>query len=295
MDYAQIIAALIEIVGPVAGQQLANADRDKVLALLQASRDEFGRIQVPKLKELTAELTPDTELSRIREDPQHRQQQREADSGLRDIVGSGGLTLEDKAALNAIRSKVSRSESAGRNAIANDMAARGTLDSGAQLAMQLHNQQDSANRAAEAGEATAGTAQRRAYEAILARGKMAGEGLDRDYRQKYNAAAAQDSINRGNTDIRNLTSRFNAGLPQQNYENELRKAAGAAPANSALANFFGNRAQGTQDQWAQTSRLGAGYTRELFGEKAPKPKGYGADGYPYYSEPDEWAQWPGGK
>ncbi len=251
MDYAAILAAIAEVAGPIVGQILAGADRDKVLSILQASRDEYGQIQVPKLQELAGKLAPDTQLAGIKDNPQYLQQQHEADNQLKGIADSGGLTLEDRGALNAIRNRVSRTESAGRHAIENQMAARGTLDSGAQLSMSLANQQNAAQSAAEAGEQTAGQAQRRAYEAILARSQNAGQGLDRDYRQQSNAASAQDAINRGNTDIRNVTARYNAGLPQQNFNNQLTHAGAMAGANNALTNFYSGRANNTAGTWAQ--------------------------------------------
>lgn len=270
MDYAALLGALISVLGAGAGAALSAADKAKVLELLQASRDEFGRISVPKLKELTATLQQDTQLAGIKDDPQYRQQQIAADQGLNDIIRGGGLTLADQAALNAIRNKVSRSESAGRNAIAGQMAARGTLDSGAMLSMSLDNQQDAANRAAAEGEATAGRAQARAYEAILARSRMAGEGMDRDYRQKANAAQAQDAINRGNTDIRNLTARYNAGLPQQGFDNELRRASAGAGATANLANAYAGKAADTQNMWAAGSDAVGKGIQATFGEQAPQ-------------------------
>ena len=268
MDYAALLGALIQVAGPLVGQQLAKADREKVLAILQASRDRFGNIDVPKLTALSAELVPDTKLADIKDDPDYRKQQAEADNALKGIADSGGLMLSDRAALNAIRNKVARAESAGRESIAADMARRGTLDSGAQLTMQLDNQQDAANRLAEQGEQTAGAAQKRAYEAILARSQNAGQGLDRDYRQKSNAAAAQDAINRGNADIRNLTNRWNAALPQQNYDNQMRQAGALAGADQGLTNFYTGRADQTQrDANTVSATAGQGITA-AFGQNA---------------------------
>ena len=266
MDYAAIIGAILQVAGPVVGYFLAQQDKQKVLELLQGARDRYGNIDVPKLTALTAELMPTTELAKLKDDPKYRQQQAEADNALKGIAEGGGLMLSDKAALNAIRNKVARSESAGRESIAADMARRGTLDSGAQLTMQLDNQQDAANRLAEQGENTAGMAQKRAYEAILARSQNAGQGLDRDYRQKSNAASAQDAINRGNADIRNLTNYRNQQLPQQQFDNEFKKAGALEHADTNIGGFFQGRAVDTQNIFAQGGKAAGQGVTAAFGE-----------------------------
>lgn len=248
-NYAAILGAAIQVAGPLIGQQLAKMDQEKVLQLLRDSRDATGRIQLPALQKLVAEQQGDAALSGIQEDSRYRAQQDAADSQLDNVISSGGLTLSDKAALNEILGRTQRSEAAGRNAIAQDLQRRGALDSGAQLGLSLANQQNAANAAAQAGENTAAQAQQRAYNAILQRSQFASQGLDRDWRQKSEAARAQDAINQGNTNIRNVTNRYNAGLPQQGYENELRRQNEMNSLDRALAGYH----QGQADRTVNTA------------------------------------------
>ncbi len=146
------------------------------------------------------------------------------------------------------------------------MASRGTLDSGAQLAMALQNQQQSANIMAAQGEHQAGQAQLRAYQAIQDRARLAGQGLDRDWRQKSEAARAQDSINAGNAAIANAAMTHNAGIPQQNFNNQLTLAGAKANANAPLIGATAANAkdkqQETQGQYnmmgAMAGQLGSG-------------------------------------
>ncbi len=245
-----IIGLIIQVAGMAVGAVMANMEREKAMRLLKASVDEFGKINVPKLKELALQKMPDTQLTGIKDDPTYRAQQLGADAQLNDVVDSGGLTLADQAALNSIRGKISRSESAGRQAIENQMAARGTLDSGAQLSMQLANQQNSAQNFAEQGERTAGDAQERMYRAIQQRAQNAGAGLDRNYRQQSNAAAAQDAINRGNVEIANTAAKYNAAIPQQEFQNQMALANARAGVNAGAAAVAAGGAANTQQQGA---------------------------------------------
>lgn len=246
-----LIGLVIQVAGMAVGAAMAQMDKDKAMALLKSSFDEFGKINVPKLQKLALQQMPDTQLRGIKEDPTYRAQLNAADAQLNDVIDSGGLTLADRAALNSIRNKVSQSESAGRQAIENQMAARGTLDSGAQLALQLTNQQNSAQNLAEAGEKTAGDAQARLYQAIQQRAQNATTGLERDYQHQANAASAQDAINRGNAEIANTAARYNAGLAQQDFQNQLALAQAKA---QAKAGYAGATAAGA----ANTQAMGAG-------------------------------------
>jgi hypothetical protein len=247
--WAVVIAGVIAAAGALIGQAMSSMDKDKALALLKQSRDQFGKIDVPKLQQLVLQSLPETELAKIQEDPQYKEQILEADNALENVIDSGGITLADKAALNQMLNRVSQQEAAGRGAITNEMQARGTLDSGAQLAMQLANQQNSANRGAEAGEALAGQAQMRAYNAILDRAKLAGQSSDRDWQRKSQVAAAKDAIARGNAEIANTAAKYNNMLPQQNFANQLAIAQGQAGVNAPLANFYQQQGRDTQNMW----------------------------------------------
>lgn len=248
MDWMSMIGMIGQVAGQTTGAAMGSMDQMEAMKLIKAAADEYGKIDVPKLQALVAQQMPDTKLAGIQDDPQYRDQQNAADAEMGDLVNSGGLTLADKAALNAIRNRSRQSASAGRNAIANSMAARGTLDSGSQLAMQLQGNQESANTEAQADESAAAQAQARAYQAVRDRARMASEGLDRTYRQKSDAARAQDAINAGNVAIQNTANRYNAGIPQQNFENQLKLAAEKLNPTYALAGA--HAAQGKDKQQA---------------------------------------------
>lgn len=306
MGWLELIAA---IAGSAAGEAASSMDQGEVMRLIKGVSDEFGRIDVPKLQQLLLQKQSDTRLAGIKDDPTYRAQQNAADAQLNDVIGGGGLTIADRAALNAVRNRTARTASAGRNAILGGMAARGSLDSGAQLAAQLSENQDAAELAAAAGADTAGRAQARSFEAIRERARNAGAGLDRSFQQEATKAAAQDAINAGNTAIANTAARYNAGIPQQNFENQVRLAGAKAQPAYALAGAHAAKAKDTKQAWqaganaagkaaqggydaykaASTEPAASGSGREdALGGDATRPQrqviGHRLDGTPIYSE-----------
>ncbi len=251
MDWMSMIGMIGQLAGSATGAAMGSIDQQKAMELIKASVDEYGKINVPKLQQLVLQQNKGTELANVKDDPTYRSQQNAADAQLDDVIRSGGLTLADKAALNAIRNRSAQTESAGRHAIENSMAARGTLDSGSQLAMQLQGNQQSANELARADESQAAQAQARAFQAIRERAQLAGQGLDRTNAMKTRAAQAQDAINAGNTAIMNTANQYNAGIPQQQFNNDLTLAGAKSQPGYALAGAYA--AQGKDKQQAGTA------------------------------------------
>ncbi len=296
MDYGAIIGMVGQLAGAAAGQAASSMQQSEVMRLIKSVSDEFGKINVPQLQKLLLEKAPETKLAGIRDDPTYRAQQNAADAQLNDVVQSGGLTLADRASLNAIRNRLARGESAGRDAITNSLAARGSLDSGAQLAAELQGNQQSAQSAAEAGAQTAGAAQARAYQAIRDRARNAGEGLDRSYRQQSDAAKAADAINAGNTAIANTAARYNAGLGQQNFDNQLRLTGARTAPAYALAGANAAQAKDTQQAWQGAGNIvgAAGKSTYDSYKSGQQSNTGGAPATPPIQESeDQWNQYPG--
>lgn len=246
MDY---VAMITQLMGSAAGNAASGMDRATAMRLIQSVMDAYGKIDVPKLQQLLLQKQPDTQLANIHDDAEYRGQQNSADANLNDVINSGGLTLADRAGLNAIRARSARSESAGRHAIESGMAARGTLDSGAQLAMELQGNQQAANSEEAAAAQTSAAAQQRAWAAIQQRGQNATAGLNRTNQMAEDKARAQDVINAGNAAIANTAAKYNANLPQQNFDNQMKKVAGAAGATYAAAGANAAQAKDTQQQY----------------------------------------------
>lgn len=215
MWVAALVAAAASIGSAIIAARAQSASEEQARALLERARNELGELDLPTLEQLAGQELPPTELAKIQTDPKYKQAQLAALDKLQEISDSGGMTMQDTAVLDAAMGKVARQEGAGREAIRQNMASRGVLGSGAELAMSLQNQQDSAQRANTIGLDVAGRAQARAYDAILNRGQLAGQMHQQEYNEKSKAAQAQDLINRYNA-----TRKSNAA--QQDFENRFK-------------------------------------------------------------------------
>lgn len=264
MDYA----ALIQMLGSVAGGLSANAagapDREQARRILEMMLEKYGQLKTPELQDAPAEELGDTALAGLSTDPRLQEAQYGSLDALKQIQDMGGLTLEDRAALNKVQGQTARQESAGRASIANDFASRGQLGSANQLAMAMSNQQNSANRVAEAGENTAATAQRRYFDSILQRGRLGGEMDDRQYRQKSDAARARDLIAQHNAAARTDAARYRNNVANQRFSNSMGLAGAQAGAGYRQANYLRDEASRKAQQTGRAWDAGTKAASTLF-------------------------------
>lgn len=248
---AAAISAVAAIAGAAIGAAASSAEREQQEKWLQEATDAYGNIDIPKFHELIVRDVPPTELARIQTDPKFKEATFAADDALRIMAEKGGLTLGDKAALTSIRNKIAQSESAGRLAIEDQMAARGQLGSGAQLAMQLQNQQGAAQRASDEGAQMAGAAEARAYQAVLDRARNAQTGQAQEWNQAAQVASAQDAINKQNQQMSYNTQFANNAQAQQNFQNQIELARGRSGRADTMANYHANQGSNIQQSWNQ--------------------------------------------
>lgn len=240
MDWLSLIGSLISTGAMAGGEMSAAADDAKKQQALKEMADKLKNLQV------TGDLAPydptllnsgDSQLA-----PEYKDAQMAALSKLKEISDSGGLTLEDQGNLNKLLNQSAVRERAGRGAIKEDMAARGTLGSGAELAMSLMNQQNAANRGSEAAQNTAAEAQKRAYAAIMSRGNMATNAGNSE-RQ------ARDAINRYNAEAKDRAARYKNDVAGQLYNMQRQNALDQNQGLGIEANAAGDRAANTRGLW----------------------------------------------
>lgn len=238
-----------------------------------------------------AVLLNGTAMDNVNQDPATRQAQMDALAQLQDITSSGGLTATDKAKLNQIFSEEDTRSRGAREAILQNMEARGAGGSGASLLAQLQNSQDSANRASQRGMDVASLAEQRALDAIAQQGQLAttigGQQFQQDASKagakdaiaQFNAQnqqqvgltntaanndaaaknlAAKQSIADSNTATRNQQQQYNKNLIQNNFENELKKRGGSTQVAQANAQAAGQNSQNQANATNQT--IGTGLT-----------------------------------
>lgn len=240
---AQLLLSLI-------GEAQAAGDNEEALRLMKQLMAEYDSLDVPELANVEAQQMGPSALGGVQTDPALRAAQLESLDELQRVSRSGGLTLEDQANLADIRTRTGIQEKGGRERIREDMAMRGTGGSGAELAMMLQNQQGAANRASREGLETAGMAQKRALDAMLSRGRLAGDVRGQDYGEKARAAEAADAIARYNAQSREKAGYYNAGLPAQQYQMEMAKLNAKRGATGDVADMYGQQADRTRQLWS---------------------------------------------
>jgi hypothetical protein len=298
--WAAAIPAIASVMGGVMGNAQAKKDRriardnmnDAVNTILQnvPPDPEGQKVYFEQLRQqgiLTPELEEAIQLqgtafNDIQGDPAVRQQQMAALQKLSE-VGNEGFTIEDKAALNRIQGDNAAVERGQREALMQGMARRGMGGSGLELASNLSNQQAAASANSQAGLDIAAAQRRRALEALMAGGQMAGQVRGQDFDEQARVAQARDAIaefnarntqgvmqrntatknqinatNLGerqrladsNTDLRNQQQIQHVGAYRQNYDDRANQARDLSSAYTGQANF--NQAQGdrTAAMWA---------------------------------------------
>jgi hypothetical protein len=230
------------------GKAFSGGDRREAEEQMRKALAEYG-FGPSQIEEVIAQQLGPSAQEGVTTDPQYKEAQQRALNSFLEMEQSGGLTLADQAAQNKVMNKVARQESAGRSAITNDMAARGTLGGGAELAMKLKNQQDGAARANEVGMDTAANAQRRYFDSILARGNTAGNMRDQEFGEKSRAAEAADRIAQYNADMR-----YRANVQRNNdrarrFDQKMGLADARAGVRTGMAGQKRQDAKSTQEMW----------------------------------------------
>jgi hypothetical protein len=204
---------------------------DKWLQDLQL--EQLG--QLPELQQ--------TEMANISLDPRMRQAQMEALQRLQGL-SKEGYGLEDKAAIQGALNDQAMQERAQRQAVMQNMQARGMGGSGAELAQQLSAQQGGANRASQQTTDLAVEGRRRALEAMMQGAGLAGRMESQDFDRASQIAQAKDAVNRFNTQNQVQRAYHNNDVVNQGLQYNNQGRQGVHSANSQGQNQFGqNRFQ----------------------------------------------------
>lgn len=176
-----------------------------------------------------------SKVAQISEDPKLREAQLGALKAL-ETKSATGFGPQERATLNKIRQQTEGDTQSKLQAIKDSMAARGISGSGSELAMQLQAAQAGANQAAMQGDELAANAAANALQAIQAQASQAGGMRTQDFNVANTKAAAEDAINRFNTENAiGRQSRNVSNLNQADLYN-LGQAQEASNANVDLAN-----------------------------------------------------------
>lgn len=287
------------VVGSLIGNSEASGDQASQQAALQAALNNIAAVNVPSVEEQQVQLalqksagalSPEMEgtvsqgntgLKNINVDPRLRDAQMSALQSLKE-QGQTGLTATDRLALNQILNQSAQQSNSANQAVLQNMAAKGMAGSGATLAAQLANNQNSANNAQQRALQVSSQAQQNALNATAQSGQLGSQMEGQQYGEAANTANAQDAINRfnaansqqimgqntyarnsaqqanlsnaqnianSNVGLQNQQQFYNKGLYQQQFNNNMSKAGAMAGANDNMAGYYGNQAAATRGMW----------------------------------------------
>lgn len=196
----------------------------------------------------------DSRFEDIAVDPRLKEQQIAALAGLEEIAQGGGMTLADEAALARIQSQAAAADRGRREAILQSSRQRGTSGSGMELLAQLQSAQGATDLASQQGLDVAGMAQKRALDALMQGGQLAGDIRGQEFGEQAQRAQALDAIQRFNQQNLMDTGRFNIAnqMAAQQFNVQSQQAAREAQAAREMAaRQFGAEAQNqaAQQTW----------------------------------------------
>ncbi len=214
-----------------------------------------------------------SEYNNISLDPTTRAAQMSALQSYMDIANSGGLDAESKLAIQEAIDTANNQSRGAQGAIMNSAQAMGQGGGDFALTQRAIASQGASNNAATQGMQAAAMAEANREAALNSMANIGGGINAADYSQAANKAASQNAINATNTGARNAANTgnvsnqiqtgefnvgnaqnvnaanttagqnkvyYNAGLPQQRFNNELAKASGVAGVSGSQANAAQN-------------------------------------------------------
>lgn len=206
--------------------------------------------------QLTAEGLGPSAMGEIGVDPRLKSAQMESLAGIKEL-SMQGLGPEDMAQFRTLGRTGAREEQARQSSILQDMAQRGRLDSGAQLAAQLASSQGAAERRAQEGERVAAEAAGARRAALQATGEMGSQIRGQEFAEASQKAQAADIINKFNVANRqqvaaqnlaerqrigeaqaqtsNIQQQYNKELMAKQFQQEMQKQGAIAGAYSGAA------------------------------------------------------------
>lgn len=279
---AAVLGGLIGAGGNIVGGVMASQAAEKAAAQAAAIQEQnyqrnkalLESIGIPSIEaqeialtnpeyvgDLVAEIQGDSALTEISTDPRLRQNQMDVLAQLQGLSETG-LGTTDRIALDEATEAANQADKSRRASILSQMAQRGTLDSGAQLAAQLQSASQANEDQLAASRNIAKQAQAGRLNAMNSLAQQSSNLENLDYNRAANVATAQDAIQRFNAQTRNQANQYNTtakqnlanqastnanqqqmynkGLIQQDYNNRLNRANAQIGMNSNNAN---NQAQ----------------------------------------------------
>ncbi len=260
MPWLAAAAVAAPVIGGMMGGMAASKDRKQQKKMIKRALQELEKVGVPPdlsgpllLKEFQSAgiYTPEMEedlnsemqesvVAQIKEDPGLREAQMQALNSLQQRA-KVGLSAEDRAALNQVRSETQRDSEAKRQQIMQTMQSRGQGGGGADLMAQLQSAQGAADQAAAGSDTLMAQAQSRALDALGQSGRMATDVRGQEFGIEETKARALDERNRFLQENSIARQRSNVGALNEAQRLNLAEQQRISTANTQLANAESER------------------------------------------------------
>lgn len=257
-DWSSLIGPALQAGGTIAGQAAATGQNNNALGVYQTLQKQYGNLKAPSTQNENPEYWGDSALGNIKQDPAALASYTNASQSLGNIVNSGGMTLADKANQAEANQKLAQQNGATLGNIRQDLQARGALNSGAGLAMQLQAQQQGSQQAANSAQQTAAAAQARSYQAIQSQAQLASQRENQQWQQQAQVAQARDLISQHNAGAANAATSYNNQLQQQGFQDNLANLNGQGKLAAGQAGIQQNQGAQNNAFWGQLGTGAAG-------------------------------------
>lgn len=251
------------------------------------NRALYQAIQDPTYQQYAPELysNESSNYALTNEDPLLKSAQMSALAKMAGLADSG-LSDVDQAGFEKARSMAGQVAKQGNAAALQNAQTRGVGGSGMEFAMREMANQDAATRAQDAGLSQAADSARQRALYSQAYGQQLAGARDQDNRVNSQNTGIINQFNQANTNARNATNasnvdqrngafKYNEGLKDKTYNNQMRRADGMAGINNRESEIgMAESAQQQAKRRGLTGAVGAG-VGAAFGGPAGASIGYG--------------------
>lgn len=277
----------------MSSQNAANKSAGDANNAIGANRELLNSISLPAYRDYVAQMmNPEAaNYDLIDQDSLLKSAKNESLAKLAGLAEKG-MSGEDEAVMDMAKSKSGQMARGEREAILNNARARGVGGGGLEFAMKEMANQGAASRSQDAGLAQAAQSarQRAMYNQIY--GNAVTQASDTDFKQKAANSGIINDFNRMNTQNRNTAQqmnvnnaneafKYNEGLKDKRFQNEMARATGNSNLNNqgAAATIEGNKANST----AFNGMVGAfGNLASTPNQKEKKPAVYSGESWEEY-------------
>lgn len=220
MTLAAIGGTAVNVGASLLGEWWASADEKARAALEEEAYRLYGDVSAPALEKVLAGKLGPSAMEGIPKDAGNKNARNLALQRMMEVGLQGGMDAGSLQATEEARRAGAATAQQGTAAVRADAQRRGLGGAGEVVGMQVA-QQRGADRASLGALQGASDARARALQALAQGGGMAAQAEGQDFDQAARVAESRDRIAQFNANMAERANYYNAGLAQQNFDNQL--------------------------------------------------------------------------